>query len=457
MNMLRSHTIIRLVIGFVCYGGAAQTQTVQPPNIIIIYSDDMGVGDVGFAGGKVAPTPNIDALAYSGKTFTQYYSNAPVCSPSRVAITTGMYPGRWGIHTFLSGKKFNANCEQQNYLDTQAPSLARYLKHAGYATAHFGKWHMGGGRDVKDAPSIYSFGFDEYASTWESPDPDPLLTDSNWIWSPTDSVKRWNRTAYFVDKTLAFLQKEKGKPCFINLWPDDVHTPWVHDEQSEAKKNTWFTQPNLPPVLAEFDKQIGRLIAGVAALGLTEKTLIIFTSDNGPAPSFDQLRTNALRGEKNSLYEGGIRMPFIISWPSHIAAGSADSTTVIAAMDLLPTLSAIAGIEKSNLSAAIDGEDMSAVFLDHKAVARKQELFWEYGRNNFYNYPDAEHRSMQIAVRHKQWKCYTVPDGSKVELYNLQKDPFEKSDVSKQETAITEKLKQSMMAWYKEMDKSHVK
>src|SRR5580704_6619309 len=201
--------------------------TAERPNIIFLLTDDMGYGDVGCYGGNFVPTPNIDQLAKDGTKFTQFYVAAPVCSPSRVGYLTGMFPGRWRITNYLQTRAGNRASEQVDFLDTNAPSIGRVMKAAGYATGHFGKWHMGGGRDVTNAPPFSAYGFDEHAGTWESPEPDPNITATNWIWSPFDNVKRWNRTAYFVDKTLDFLSRHKGQPCYVDLWPDDVHTPWV--------------------------------------------------------------------------------------------------------------------------------------------------------------------------------------------------------------------------------------
>ncbi|MCS2766568.1 sulfatase-like hydrolase/transferase [Bacteroides thetaiotaomicron] len=146
------------------------------PNVVIIYIDDMGIGDIGCYGGKFVATPNIDKLAQDGLLFNQYYSSAPVSSPSRCGLTTGLFPIEVGINTFLNDKASNKRCEQRNYLDDKLPSMARAFQNAGYATGHIGKWHMGGGRDVHNAPSIKNYGFDEYLSTYESPDPDPAIT-----------------------------------------------------------------------------------------------------------------------------------------------------------------------------------------------------------------------------------------------------------------------------------------
>lgn len=444
----------KLLIGLLFLTGIWALQAQQQPHIIIIYVDDMGIGDASYTGGKVYPTPNIDRLAEDGKVFTQYYTSAPVCSPSRVSITTGMYPLRWNINTFLSSKKFNRNCEQSDYLSEKAPSMARILKSVGYQTAHFGKWHMGGGRNVKEAPSIAAYGFDEFASTWESPNPDPLLTSSNWIWAPTDSIKRWDRTAYFVDKTLDFLKRKKDEPCFINLWPDDVHSPWVASAEAQQEdRKEYYTLPNLKPVLRDFDIQIGRLLDGLKDLGIHENTLILFTSDNGPAPSFERQRTNGLRGIKNSLYEGGILMPFIAHWPGIIQAGQIDSSSIIASIDLLPTLSQLTG---ATLPAnyQLDGEEINKSLLAKETFERKKELYWDYGRNEHFKFPKGEDRSLQLAIRLGKWKLFTTPDGAQVELYNLKDDPSESKNLATSQPDIAAKLKEKVQHWFIQNDKA---
>src|SRR6185436_928225 len=172
-----------------------------------------------------------------------------------VGLTTGMFPARWQITSFLQEKKGNRACGQADFLDPKAPSLARLLKDAGYATAHFGKWHMGGGRDVTDAPKFAAYGFDEHAGTWESPEPHPDITATNWIWSPQDKVKRWERTGFFIDKTFDFLKRHSGQPAFINVWLDDVHTPWVPDEAAQGAEARRETPDKLSRVITELDRQ----------------------------------------------------------------------------------------------------------------------------------------------------------------------------------------------------------
>jgi len=427
----------------------ASTPTVTKPNIILILTDDMGFGDVGRYGGHFAPTPNLDRLASEGIRFTQFYVAAPICSASRTGILTGLFPARWRITSYLQTRKGNAACEQADFLDPKAPSLARALKTAGYATGHFGKWHMGGGRDVTNAPSFEAYGFDEHASTYESPDPHPDITATNWIWSPQDKVKRWDRTAFFVDKSLDFLKRHKGQPCYVNLWPDDVHTPWVPSgERLSEYPNGPEQQRKFRAVLDEYDRQFGRLFAGLKELGLEKNTLVIFTSDNGPLPTFHGKRAAPFRGSKLSLYEGGIRMPFIVRWPGHTPAGRLDETSTVNAVDFFPTLCAIAGA-KLPKNFRFDGEDVSAAWMG-KPLKRRKPMFWEYGRNNkSFAYPQGRDRSPNLAVRDGRWKLLINADGSGAELYDLSKDTAERTNLVGKRPAVVERLSCSALDWRK--------
>ena len=434
-----------------CFIFASDIQAQKKPNIIFILTDDMGYSDISCFGGKLVSTPNIDKMAHDGTMFTQYYSAAPICSPSRTGLLTGMFPAEWNFTTFLNDRRSNSLAEQANYLNINAPSIARLLQKAGYVTGHFGKWHMGGGRDIKNAPGFKSYGFDEHASTYESPDPDPLLTATDWIWSKKDSVKRWNRTAYFVDKTLDFLKRHKGQPCFVNLWPDDMHTPWV--PEVDRRYNRKFPmnpeeEQAFKLVLTEYDKQMGRLLEGIKDLGIEENTLIIFTSDNGPLPSFRGSRSGGLRGSKLSLYEGGIRMPFIVKWKGHVPQGRVDTTSVLNGTDLFCTFAKIAGVPlPANFKG--DGEDRSEVLLGHPAT-REKDMYWEYGRNAYaFNYPKGRDKSPNLAIRSGKWKLLMDFHGNEksLELYNILADKKETNNVAYMHPDIVKQLKRKLVTW----------
>ncbi len=443
MNKLSSviRRWILLAFACTCFNAAA-----EKPNIIFILVDDMGYGDLGCYGGKFAPTPNIDRMAREGTRLTQYYSASPICSPSRTGCLTGMYPARSRITTFLHTRAGNQRCEQVDFLDPKAPSIARTLKSSGYVTAQFGKWHMGGGRDVTNAPPFSAYGFDEHASTYESPEPHPDLTATDWIWSDEDKVKRWNRTAFFVDKTLDFLKRNTGQPCFVNLWPDDVHTPWVPEGTTNSRQNA-SNEKNFIPVLAELDHQIGRLFAGLKELGLDEKTLVIFTSDNGANPTLDGARSGGFRGGKGTLYEGGVRMPFIVRWPGHTPEGRVNEKTIFHAVDLFPSFCALANASLP-VNAKLDGENLSAVFRG-KPASRKAPIFWEFGRN--FHKPKSKESSPNVAMRDGNWKLLVNDDGSRTELYNLEKDPNESRNVAVENSQVTKRLSEAALAWRKSL------
>lgn len=423
------------------------------PNVILILTDDMGYGDIGAFGGDFVPTPNIDKLAEKGTKITQYYSAAPICSPSRVSLLTGTFPANWNFTTFLQTKKGNRAAQQADYLDTSAPSIARAFKNAGYATGHFGKWHMGGGRDVYNAPGFEKYGFDEHVSTYESPDPDPLITATDWIWSPQDSIKRWDRTKYFVDKTLDFLKEHKGEPCYVNLWPDDVHTPWVPRVETEYTGKFPMNpkeEKAFKLVLKEYDKQMGRLMDGLKELGIEDNTIIIFTSDNGPLPSFRGSRADGLRGTKLSLYEGGTRMPFIISWPGHVPQGKVDNTSVVNSTDLFPTLAAMANVDLPKHYNG-DGENREEVFLGTPS-ARKKDMYWEYGRNDHaFFYPKGRDKSPNLAIRSGKWKLLIDYHKNDPELYNIEEDRNETTNVASQHPEIVKGLKEKLLKWRSSM------
>ena len=436
-----------LTIGSGCVG------KMTHPNIIFVLTDDMGYADAGCYGGKFVPTPNIDKMAEEGLRFTQYYSASPISSASRTGLLTGMHPAMWNMTSYLQTKAGNRDAEMADFLNSEAQTLPRTLKAAGYKTAHIGKWHMGGGRDVDDAPFITHYGYDEYASTWESPDPDPLLTATDWIWSPADSIKRWERTAYFVDKTLDFLKRNKETPCFINLWPDDVHTPWVGNEgeQDEFPKNQ-NSQNNFCTVLIEYDRQIGRLMDGLKELGIAENTIVIFTSDNGPAPSFKGNRAGIYRGTKASLWEGGIRMPFIVwNGGNLLPKGKVDETSVITALDMFESLCRIVGAPLPK-EFRTDGTDMSKALLG-KPQKRKKDIYWEYRRNDKAAFPKPSDGdiSPNVAIREGYWKLLVNANGTDAALYNLLNDPSEKKPVNDKFPDKAKELYEKALIWRKSL------
>jgi arylsulfatase A-like enzyme len=426
------------------------------PNVLLVLADDLGWGDLSCYGGKLAATPHLDRMAKEGVRFTQFYVAAPICSPSRCGILTGQFPARWRITSYLQTRAGNRACEQADFLDPNAPSLPRVLKQAGYATAHVGKWHLGGGRDVTEAPKFAAYGYELGLGTWESPQPHPDLTARDWIWSAEDRVPRWDRTRWMVDQTLAFLQKNADRPCFVNLWFDDVHTPWVPaaEDQKVGKdgraSGKGDTADRFRRVVTEMDRQVGRLLDALRERKSDRPTLVLFLGDNGPLPTFKQQRTVDLRGSKLSLYEGGIRVPCLAWCPGLVPAGRTNDTTVFAAVDLFPTLCKLCGADlpKGYVS---DGEDLSPA-LAGKSPKRSRPLFWEYGRNEkSFAYPGGKNRSPNVAIRDGDWKLLVNADGTGAELYNLATDPKENRDQRADQPDVAKRLTEQAVKWRKSL------
>ncbi len=426
----------------VLMGGASFAAEIPTrPNIIFVLADDMGFGDVGCYGGTIAPTPNLDRLAREGTRFTRYYSASPICSPSRCGLITGQFPARWNITSYLQARAGNRECEQADFLAAPAPSLPRVLKEAGYATAHIGKWHLGGGRDVTNAPKFAAYGYDLGHGTYESPEPCAPLGLRTVPWGTNrepQQVARHDRTRWMVDAALGFLQTNGARPCFVNLWLDDTHTPWV---PGEVRPANGAARANLVKVIVEMDRQIGRLMDRVPT-----NTLLIFATDNGALPTFNGARSIGLRGSKLSLYEGGTRLPFIARWPGRVPAARVDESSVLAAVDLLPTLATIADA-KLPVNYAGDGEDISAALLG-QVHTRRKTIFWEYGRNEkIFAYPKPPDRSPNLAMLDGNWKLLMNADGTGAELYDLLADSNEKKNLANAQPERVAKMKAALLEW----------
>lgn len=433
--------------------------TEARPNVLFILVDDLGYGDLGCYGGVGVPTPNIDQLAKEGTRFTQFYSASPICSPSRIGFTTGTFPARWRITSFLHERAGNRADDQVDWLDPQAPSLARLLQGAGYATGHFGKWHMGGGRDVDDAPLPSAYGFDE---SLINSVPIEGMGPATAMGTP-----RWKTTSIFIERTLDFIkhQQAAGKPFYINLWfseMHDAHIPRPEDADPAllaAGTPVDAGKPKYPQnldafrrSLQGFDRDLGRLLAGLKELGVDQNTLLLFTGDNGPQPLYEKAggraRTGGLRGQKWSLYEGGIREPFLVRWPAQVPAGRVDETSLLSAVDFLPTVCSLAGVTPP---AQLDGENVRAAWLGQD-WKRTRPLLWDYGRTaTFKKPPGKSDQSPNLTIRDVNWKFLINADGSTAELYDLAADPQETRNLVTDQPAIAERLQQAVLSWRKSL------
>jgi len=438
------------------------------PNIIFLFIDDMGYGDLSCTGNKDVPTKNIDRLAAEGIRFTQFYVNSPICSPSRVACTTGQFPARHLINSYLNSRAKNRARGMANFLDPKAPAIARAFKGAGYATAHFGKWHMGGGRDVDDAPLPKAYGFDESLTSFEGLGdrilPGGGLSDQSAKLGrgKVEWVEKHEQTGIYVDRSIDFIRRNQEKNFYLHLWLNDVHDGHKPREDYLKKYEAFSDRPFLQQfysVLHQMDDEIGRLIDEVDELGLAEKTMFVVTSDNGPTawPRYYNQgyeapgSTGGMRGRKWSLYEGGVRMPLIVRWKGKVPAGIVDETTVSSAVDFFPTFCKIAGVTAPD--ADFDGEDMSAAYLG-KPTTRSKALFWEYGRDK--SYLKSAHpldQSPNLAVRDGDWKLLINDDGTRMELYDLSGSDREYHNVAGQHPDVAKRLSERLLAWRKALPK----
>ena len=417
------------------------------PNVIFILADDLGWGDLGCQGHPVIRTPNLDRLAHEGTQFTQFYVCGSVCSPSRCAFFTSHFPAREAIHGHFATPQQNTARGMVQFLDPKVPNIARILKGAGYTTAHVGKWHLGS-RSGGPEPDAYGF---DYVGTGELDGPEA---------GGDDPFFRARSTELFVNETIEFIRKNKDKPFYAQMWTLVPHatlnpTPEQMEEYPRMRAGNGKPFPHASAAqifyssVSDLDKHIGRLLDALKEMGLDEKTLIVFSSDNGPedihiinAGHSGIGSAGPFRGRKRSLYEGGVRVPFLVRWPGHVPAGRIENDAIIAGADFLPT---VCQLTRTPLPAdmIVDGEDTSDILLG-KSRPRTKPLFWEW-RFNIAGEPF--HKSPILAIRDGDWKLLFNPDKSRIELYDLTKDPTQLNNVAEHHADVVERLSKLALDW----------
>ncbi|HIM31776.1 MAG TPA: N-acetylgalactosamine-6-sulfatase [Planctomycetes bacterium] len=455
---------IALFICLIClvFSGQALASEERKPNILLVFIDDMGWGDFSCFGNEVVETENIDQLAKEGIRFEQFYVNSPICSPSRVAISTGQYPQRWKITSYLSNRRENEARGMAQWLDPAAPLLARYLHDGGYTTGHFGKWHMGGQRDVGEAPLITEYGFDASLTNFEGLGPRVLALKDAFDGKPakkhslgSDKLGRgeitWQDrslvTQSFTTAALNFIKQaeSESQPFYVNLWPDDVHSPFFPPavRRGDGAKRTLYHG-----VLKTMDEQLGVLFDYIRGKsGLRDNTLILVCSDNGPELGAGS--AGPFRGFKTYLFEGGIRSPLVVWGPGLVTStGTVNRTSVLSAIDLVPSLLAISKVDAPQ-NVAFDGQRLPEVLTGKTAASRTGPLFFRRppDRDAFYGIPDLP----DLAIRDGDWKLLCEYDGSDVLLFQLAEDPSEKNNVSAGHPAVVERLTTKVLAWHAKM------
>jgi arylsulfatase A len=400
-------------------GGALGAQTQPPPNVVLIYADDLGYGDLGCYGSKIR-TPNLDRMAAEGARFTHFYSASPVCSPSRAALLTGKYPTRVGVPRVL----FPQDAEG---LPASEATLAEALKQRDYKTMCIGKWHLG--RPVPYLPT--SRGFDHYFGIPYSNDmtPCPLMRDTEVIQEPAEQAQL---TPRYTEEAVKFIERSAGSPFFLYMPHTFPHIPLAASERFRGKSKLGI----YGDVVEELDWSVGEVLSALKQRGLDERSLVLFSSDNGP---WYEGSPGRLRGRKGSTYEGGVRVPFLARLPGRIPAGTA-CEEVASTMDMMPTLARLCGVLAPD---GLDGMDIWPLLTGEKQSAGRDAMLYFDG----WNVQCARLGKWKLHLaRYNTFAFSPAPAAGRVnlplrpELYDLVEDPDESYDVAAENPGVVRDL-----------------
>jgi len=445
MNSLR---IRILVLPFLWAGFAvvayAQDQP-KPPNVVFMFADDLGYGDLACYGHPYARTPTLDQLAKDGTRFTRFYVSGVTCCPSRTGFMTGVHPARF--------QRYPAD-----YGFGEQVSITELLKKEGYTTGHFGKWHIGPKKGK--AYAIDSFGGGEG--------------------DRRQDVR--GRDAGLYDAAIDFIKDNAKRPFYVNIWGHITHYPVNAPDEAVARFNDLEVNrkdfadamqhkfdecvdigasidEGMREYLAEvelLDASVKRVLDTLDELGLRDNTIVVFSSDHGPAPVGEDEKAarefspnmlgyaGGLRGGKFDQYEGGVRSPFLIRWPKRVPAGRVDEISIISGLDWLPTLCAIIGAD--DLPDHLDGEDVSTAWFGEDRV-RESPLLWRTSSSN-----------AAPSILEGKWKLhFGKKQRSKVELYDLSADPSESRNVADRHPEVVGQLRKKANAWVAELPSDYKK
>lgn len=428
---------------------ALRAQRTRKPNIVFIMADDLGYGDLSCYGQKYFKTPNIDRIAAEGMRFTQAYSGCTVCAPSRSVLMTGMHMGHTSVRSNPGGVPI---------LPSDV-TVAEVLKSAGYATGGFGKWGLGD-KGTEGAP--WKQGFDEFVGYLHQVHahfyyPEFLYDNDKRL--PLKGNNDGKRTTYshdvIADRALDFIRKHKDEPffCYMPLtiphWellvPEDSlaqhrgkYPEWEFIDQNRHYADQKEGRAAYAAMITRMDRDVGRVLSLLDELSIADNTVVFFTSDNGAALPIRKENyfesTAGLRGHKQNMYEGGIRVPMVARWPGRIPKDVTNERPWMF-QDVLPTLADIAGTKPL---AKVDGHSILPTLLG-KQQPPHQFLYWELPRYNSKTKSFADEIPMQ-AVRMGDWKAVRPEPNGKLELYNLKADPYEERDVAAQYPKIMERI-----------------
>jgi arylsulfatase A-like enzyme len=463
-NLMKKYSLIFLLSFGVYWGSFGQAK--EEFNVLLIHVDDLGWADIGVLGSDFYETPNIDRLASEGMLFRQSYAAAAICSPSRAALMTGKYPARMGITDWIYARfqgvgttglpgEYAENPDQplrtpknQGFLPLEEVTLAERMKAHGYTTFHVGKWHLGGEENYPEKQGFdRNFGGNDLGQPPSYFDPyEPATLTPFYAF---DRVTPRDSGEYLTDREgdeiVSFLQSQDQK-FFIHWAPYAVHTPLMAPQElvEKYKRKAGGKQKN--PVYAamveNLDQNVGKVIAELERLKLTEKTLVIFTSDNGGLmgnPSNPITNNDPLRSQKGYPYEGGIRVPTVVKWPGKVAAGK-QSDLPIVTLDWAPTVLDYMGLNPQELG--VDGRSLVEVLKGNTLESR--DLFW-----HFPHYRGVDVIPYSI-IRSGNYKLIHYFDMQPDELYFLVDDPRETTNLANQFPARVSQLKASLKAWWQE-------
>lgn len=431
---------IRIIVCVVASLAAALASAEERrPNIVFVLMDDMGWRDVGFAGNEFVETPNIDALAKRGLVFTQSYASAPNCAPTRACLMSGQYTPRHGIYTVVDPRqppgspwhKLQA-AESKSELAPGVLTIAEALQQGGYATAFFGMWNLGRGRTGPVTPAGQGFQhvvFPEnigFAKDAYFDDRGNYLSDR------------------LTDEVLKFIEQNRSRPFYVYYADHAVHAPFdpkpdllkKYEEKgtrdADDRNNAAYAA-----TIEAVDQNVGRIVAELNRLKLTDDTVLVFTSDNGGTQQF----TAPLNGSKGQLYEGGIRVPAVVAWPG-LAKPGTKCDAPITTVDWYPTLLELAGL-KPSAEQVLDGVSVMPLLRGSMELGRPR-LFWHFPCYVGKAAPSS-------AIRDGDYKLIEFyEDGGRRELYNLKTDPNESRDLAKAEPRQASEMYQALLAWQKE-------
>ena len=418
---------------------------VDRPNVVLILIDDMGWRDLGCSGSTFYQTPKIDALARAGMRFINAYAAAPICSPTRASILTGQHPARLGMTDWLPGRRDSPAQKLRRpmiaqHLPERSTTLAEALRERGYRTASIGKWHLGG---AGHGPEQNGFGVNIGGTQSGSP-------TGGYFRFETPTL-RLNAGEYLTDRLTdeaeRFITENRDRPFFVYLAHYAVHIPLqakkdaIERHRGRAPQDEFHRNPVYAAMVESVDESVGRIIKKLDELKITDRTVVIFTSDNGglavkEGPHTPATSNSPLRAGKGYLYEGGIRVPLVVQWPGVAKPATICDVPVFSA-DLYSTIVTAAGASGNNL---VDGQSLLPLLKQEDGFERRP-LYWHYPHySNQGGKPSG-------AVREGDWKLVEFFEDGRTELYNLGNDPTESKDLAMERPDKIEALKSKLSAW----------